>query len=1430
MYSKVRKSSVILLCLLVIAITITSLVAYGFKVREELNPIEAKEFSIDEIYISSSEKSLDQIFNQLSNRDEWSSFLANNKDAYAYFDPRSGRPSGIYTVIPIIPGTGMSNHITMESLSKSLGYPVTEITEAVVNEIVMQHVSKNASLLNINLNELGSFRTTHPADYLWHVNISRHINGIPVKDSRITFVINHGNLILWGVEKWGDINLATNPAVNLGQALRTGFDYIGGQLPTDKLIKKSHLEIIQLDPKWDGAAGKGYDHALVWNFTFQREGYVNTWEMLVDAHIGKLISLRDTNAYMIKKIVGSIYPLSNDGCCPDGCAVADTPAAYMNTGFPSPNNYTNFGGMYNYTSGVAVTSLDGLYVEMGTDSCGTILETSATGDIDLAGANGDHDCTVPSGHSAGDTMSSKSCALEVTYRNRQARNYLNLSWLDAPISCNVNIPSTCNAYYNGTINFYRSGGGCRNTGEIAAIFDHEWGHGIDYNDGAPSGSSPNEAIADLAAAYRLHNSCIGRGFLWTAGAGCGIWNTCPTDPGTNYGSNCSGYHSSECCTSCTGVRDIDYMKHTGTDPDTPINFTCVICTSGGGTPCGKETHCEGVPPAQVGWDLAARDLQAAPFNMDSLTAFAVGESIALRGHNNVTSWYSCTCPSTVSGCAAVNAYPNWIAADDDDGNVNNGTPHMTAIYAAFNRHAIACATPTPQNSGCTTPNTAPVLTATPGSNSIALSWTAVAGAANYRVFRTVGIMGCDFGSVIIATVTGTTYTDNQTLNGSTYYFTIQAVGSNPACTGPLSNCASAVPVPCTSCAAYVYGSASIQSITGGDNDAYMDNCESATIGVTIQNVGTAIAQNTNVTITAASPFLSITTPMPINVGNIPVGGTVNTTFNATIGAGVTKATCLETGTYNISVQSTGQNPAAEDTFGLLHEIDITTGTVNWPFETGLEGWTISQGTWESSTARYNPGGSTASLHSSELTDLACDVIMSPEIEPTAATKLTLYNWYNIEHINNGYWWDRAQIHAVNSTTSDRTLLTPTLGKLFKTGPWYDYPEYCNAIGTTPGWAGQATTPDRTWLASGGFNLAALAGEKLRLELKMFTDEGGSYENIYIDDMTLTNVKYEGCDVRTDSCIPAPQLQPYNNAKPVVNDGGNGIIEPDENAALVGTLENTGTSAASSVTGTLTTSDATINITDANASYPNIAVGGHQTCTNCYALTAPFANRPGLHWDFTVTENASATGYGPNSFDYTYHVGESFSDVPTNNLFYGLIEALLHSGVTSGCTATQYCPSSNVMREAMAKFICFAMNSSNYGACITTSCGQLFGDVPNTNPFCSSIEALYKLGIVSGCQASPLLYCPAINTDRQAMAKFICLGLESANPGSCTTASCTNIFTDVTSGNPFCPFIEALYNAGVVNGCSTSPLMYCPNNLVTREQMAKFLVNGFGFTL
>jgi RHS repeat-associated protein len=69
---------------------------------------------------------------------------------------------------------------------------------------------------------------------------------------------------------------------------------------------------------------------------------------------------------------------------------------------------------------------------------------------------------------------------------------------------------------------------------------------------------------------------------------------------------------------------------------------------------------------------------------------------------------------------------------------------------------------------------------------------------------------------------------------------------------------------------------------------------------------------------------------------------------------------------------------------------------------------------------------------------------------------------------------------------------------------------------------------------------------------------------------------------------------------------------------------------------------------------------------------------------------------------------------------------------------------------------------------------------------------------------------------------------------CTHAGCTAaaVFADVPQGAPFQREIEALFHAGVTSGCSATPMDYCPNDNITRAQMAVFLLaakEGPGYT-
>jgi len=51
------------------------------------------------------------------------------------------------------------------------------------------------------------------------------------------------------------------------------------------------------------------------------------------------------------------------------------------------------------------------------------------------------------------------------------------------------------------------------------------------------------------------------------------------------------------------------------------------------------------------------------------------------------------------------------------------------------------------------------------------------------------------------------------------------------------------------------------------------------------------------------------------------------------------------------------------------------------------------------------------------------------------------------------------------------------------------------------------------------------------------------------------------------------------------------------------------------------------------------------------------------------------------------------------------------------------------------------------------------------------------------------------------------------------------FVDVPTDAFGWSHIESIYEAGITGGCTTSPLNYCPDNTVTRAQMAIFLMRG-----
>lgn len=113
----------------------------------------------------------------------------------------------------------------------------------------------------------------------------------------------------------------------------------------------------------------------------------------------------------------------------------------------------------------------------------------------------------------------------------------------------------------------------------------------------------------------------------------------------------------------------------------------------------------------------------------------------------------------------------------------------------------------------------------------------------------------------------------------------------------------------------------------------------------------------------------------------------------------------------------------------------------------------------------------------------------------------------------------------------------------------------------------------------------------------------------------------------------------------------------------------------------------------------------------------------------------------------------------------------------------------------------------------------FYDVSITHWAYDWIETFYSNGITGGCSSNR--FCPNNPVTRSQMAIFLLRSKygPSHNPPGATG----NIFGDVPANAFGAAWIEQMVADGITAGCGNNN--YCPNNNVTRAQMAIFLLRA-----
>ena len=175
----------------------------------------------------------------------------------------------------------------------------------------------------------------------------------------------------------------------------------------------------------------------------------------------------------------------------------------------------------------------------------------------------------------------------------------------------------------------------------------------------------------------------------------------------------------------------------------------------------------------------------------------------------------------------------------------------------------------------------------------------------------------------------------------------------------------------------------------------------------------------------------------------------------------------------------------------------------------------------------------------------------------------------------------------------------------------------------------------------------------------------------------------------------------------------------------------------------------------------------------------------------------------------------FTDVDPSGVHTANIEALFAAGITVGCgrEPRRFCPDQPVTRAQMATFLARALNLE------APSGSAGFADADPSGVHTANIEALFAAGITVGCGREPRRFCPDQPVTRAQMATFLARALNLEAPSGSAG------FADADPSDVHTANIEALFAAGITVGCGREPRRFCPDQPVTRAQMATFLARA-----
>lgn len=809
---------------------------------------------------------------------------------FAQADPLSGNVRrALGTGIPLIAGEA-------NGLPARASAPNAAELEALGRAFVDRHLD----LFGVDLAEwvfVPSASQSIDDGRLQAILFQRVIGGVPLAYSQIQLVLNRGNLTYINVTGTDAVTISTAPSLDatetwaglLREAGKFKISIAGAEVEG-----KAPLLVLPVQV----TSGGPVSHRLVREHTFTLPGEMEVWRARVDAHSGEVVEFEDMNKYACSLDAAKVQGQVRGGVKP---ARADEAEVMMNFPYVQLNDdaakkVTDSNGYYFYSGKAADSNLPGQYFKMVCMGCTPnppLAATAGDGIIDF-GMGG-----VDATSNGKSTPADRSAFFHLNVARAIGFKWIpNNTWLAGNMTVNVNINNSCNASFGGnSMNFFRSSGTCWNTGEIRDVMQHEWGHGMDANDGIrPNDGAMGEAYGDYIAIFVDHDSCVGQSFFKSVARSSG--QTCATIP------DCTAEFP------CTGVRNIDELRQSGTRctgcPASSL-LTVAMLQPASGTPCGadtagctgplqKECHCEGELPGQAAFHLAWNLLTGKRYETCGLTG-GCPTGTPLAGANPAfkaaAAWYlhermffkamslaASYGPSTIQ-TRGTGWYDAFVAGDDDDGNLANGTPQAEYINQAFIHHGMHEASRIASDGpNCVPPGDPPItlqalFDPTTGNPQVKISWPRQAGSKFYVPYRNQRLsdVWLPVRTQVLDDPLMPTYDvyDEPVQIGATYNYVVVAV-SDTGCPSPGADIKTfPVALPDISAAVGLITDA----VPDGDGDGIPEPGERVQVRVDLTEVAKLVGlTNASVKLTTSDPLALVTVPGPINYGTVPANGTV----------------------------------------------------------------------------------------------------------------------------------------------------------------------------------------------------------------------------------------------------------------------------------------------------------------------------------------------------------------------------------------------------------------------------------------------------------------------------------------------------------------------------------------------------------------------------